>query len=172
MNFPTREKKNVRSLALLLPALALATAAHAADVETVKVTIHGGKNAGTYEKSTASGGCTYGFAGPGSWGNQLSDAKDKDPKKFNSLQLVVPDAKKAASGSQEFLLTVGFGPLLARSAEYKVDTRASAPKKSGSGTVTVHDAGNTAKVDFSVATADGVRIEGTIDCHRVMRNGA
>src|SRR3954471_24515874 len=102
---------HVRTAAALVASL-IAAPAFADVKETVKLTITGGPNAGTHEASTERGGCTYGFAGPGSWGNQLSDPKDKDPKKLNSLQLIVPDAKKAAGGSPEFLLTVGFGPLM------------------------------------------------------------
>jgi len=145
-----------------------ATSAFAEVVETAKVKITGGPNAGTHEATTESGGCTYGFAGPGSWGNQLS-SRDKDPKKFNSLQLIVPDAKKAAGGTGEFMLLVGFGPLLHRSAEYKVETTKGA--KSGSGTVTVKDGGTTGRVTFNATTADGVKLEGEIDCKKVMRAG-
>jgi len=142
---------------------------HAEVKETVKLAITGGPNAGTHEGSTDKGGCTYGFAGPGSWGNQFSLPKESDPKKLNSVQLVVPDAKKAAGGTSEFLLTVGFGSLMKRAAEYTVDTRAG--KGKGSGKITVQDAGSTAKVLISATTADGVKIEGTIDCRSVMRSG-
>lgn len=145
----------------------VATSAAAQVVETVKVKITGGPNAGSYEASTESGGCSAGYTGPGSWGNQLSSAKDKDPKKFNSLQLIVPDAKKAASGTHDFMVSVGFGPLLHRSAEYKVDTM----KKSGSGTVTVKDQGKTALVTIDATTADGVKIAAEIDCKEVARAG-
>lgn len=157
-------------LATILP-LAAALPALAETVETVHLTITGGPNAGTWDAASERGGCTYGFAGPGSWGNQLSNPKDKDPKKFNSLQLIVPDAKKAAAGAKEFYLTIGFGPLLQRSAEYKIETRPAEPKRTGSGTVTVADHGTTGKVTFDVATAEGVKIQGTIDCLSVMRNG-
>jgi hypothetical protein len=165
------EKKNVKFRFVALLSLAAALGAHAQDiVETVKLTIQGGPNAGAHQASSAKGGCSSGLAGAGSWGNALSDPKG-DPKKLNSVQLVVPDAKKAASGTGEFLLTVGFGPITARGAEYSIDTRLTARKKVGSGRVTVHDAGNTATVDFSVTTAEGVKIDGTIDCRRVIRAG-
>jgi hypothetical protein len=152
-----------------LAASLLALPALAEVKETVHLVVSGGPNAGSHDASTERGGCTYGLAGPGSWGNQLSAPGEKDPKKFNSLQLIVPDAKKAAGGTREFLIVVGFGPLMARSAEYTVDTRAG--KASGSGTVTVEDRGTTAKVTFRVATAKGVKLEGTIDCRSVTRNG-
>ena len=164
------------------PALSLATVAmlmtgssitYADDiVETVHMVITGGPNAGTFDASSDKGGCSAGLTGPGSWGNQLSSPKDKDPAKFNSLQLIVPDAKKAAAGSKEFYLKVGFGPLMARSAEYAVETRAAEPKKTGSGIVTIEDKGATAKVTFAMTTAAGVKLEGTIDCKQVARGGA
>ena len=116
-----------------------------ADVkETVDLTITGGPNAGKHHATTERGGCSAGLTGPGSFGNQLSDPKNKDPKAFNSLQLIVPDAKKAASGTGEFSLTVGFGPLMSRSATYEVDTPKG--KKNGAGTVTIDDKGSSATV--------------------------
>jgi len=133
--------------------------------ESVHVVITGGANAGTYDATADRGGCSAGLTGPGSFGNQFSLPKEKDPAKFNSLQLIVPDAKAAASGTHTFFLTVGFGPLMHRSAEYKVDTA----KNSGSGTVTVADKGSTAMVTIDAATAAGVKIHATIDCKSVTR---
>lgn len=147
-----------------------ALSSHAAVVETAHLVVTGGPNAGTYESSTEKGGCTYGFAGPGSWGNQLSSPRDKDPKHFNSLQLIVPDAKKAASGAKEFFVMVGFGPIFHRGTEYQVETR-NGKNKSGSGTVSVADHGSTAVVKFDVMAFGNVRLAGTIDCKSVMRAG-
>ena len=158
-------------LAVLVAVASLAApTAFAQVVETVKVKITGGPNAGSYETSSASGGCSHGLVGPDSWGNQISNAKDKDPKKLNSVQLIVPSTRKAASGTNEFMITVGFGPLLHRSAEYTVDTtKGGSKKKGGSGTVTVKDKGQTGLVTFNVTTADGVKLEGEIDCKQVVR---
>jgi hypothetical protein len=133
--------------------------------ESVHLTVAGGPNAGTYDKSTDRGGCSSGLTSKGAWGNQLSDPKDADPKHFNSLQLIVPDPKKP----HEFLLKVGFGPLLHRGAEYTVETRPAEKGKSGSGTVTVLDKGATATVNFDAKAADGTRFTGTIDCKSVLR---
>lgn len=164
-------KTTLAATILALLALPMTTTAGADDVvETVHLVVTGGPNAGTFDASTEQGGCSYGYAGPGSWGNQLS-SRDKDPAKFNSLQLIVPDAKKAAAGSKEFFLSIGFGPLVNRSAEYKVDTRPNQKQRTGSGTVTVLDKGATAKVTFSLVTDKGVKLEGTIDCRMVARNG-
>jgi hypothetical protein len=129
--------------------------------ESVHLVVTGGPNAGTYDKTTDRGGCSSGLTTRGAWGNQLSDPKDNDTKHFNSLQLVVPDPKKP----HDFLLKVGFGPLLHRGAEYVVDTKTN----KGSGTVTVVDRGATAVVNFDAKTAQGVRLNGTIDCKSVMR---
>jgi hypothetical protein len=136
--------------------------------ETVHLVVTGGPNAGTYDASSDRGGCSYGLAAPGAWGNQLSNPKDKDPKHFNSLQLIVPNAKGAARGTKDFLLVVGFGPLLHRGAEYKVETRAG-QAKSGSGTVSVIDKGATGTVSFDATAAGGVKLHGTIDCRSVIR---
>jgi len=151
--------KIIRLLAIVLVALPLFAS------ETVHVVISGGANAGTYDASSDRGGCSAGLTGPGTWGNQFSLPKEKDPKKLNSLQMIVPSAKAAAGGTHDFYLSAGFGPLLHRSAEYVVDTK----KGKGSGTVTVIDHGATATVKFDAKTADGVKLAGTIDCKSVTR---
>ncbi len=150
---------SVAVLLLLTPALLAETK------ENVHLVITGGPNAGTYDGTTDKGGCSAGLTGKGSFGNQFSLPKEKDPKKLNSVQLVVPDAKAAASGTHAFTLIVGFGPIIHRAAEYKVET----DKKSGSGTVTVHDKGTAAEVLFDAKTAGGVTLKGTIDCKSVIR---
>src|SRR4051794_920763 len=50
-------------------ALFIAVAASAQVVETAHLKVTGGPNAGTYDSSSAHGGCSYGLSGPGSWGN-------------------------------------------------------------------------------------------------------
>ena len=154
-------KKSFSALLLLAPVSLFAAGA----TETVHVVITGGPNAGTYNATADRGGCSAGLTGPGTFGNQFSLPKEKDPKKLNSLQLIVPSAKSAASGTHDFYLMAGFGPLLHRAAEYVVDTK----KGKGSGTVTVADHGATAKVTFDAKTADGVRLAGSIDCNSVVR---
>jgi hypothetical protein len=153
----------LRSLAVLL---ILTTPLFAAETkETVHVVITGGTHAGTYDGTTDRGGCSAGMTGKGSWGNQFSLVKENDPKKLNSVQLIVPNAKAASLGTHDFFLNVAFGRITARVAEYKVDTE----KKSGHGTVTIDDKGSTAVVTFDATTAAGVRLQGTIDCKSVMR---
>jgi hypothetical protein len=168
-----RMRRSWRVLAggtLLASAVPFAAVAQDAK-ETVRVTVAGGKTPGSFEATGTRGGCSYGLSGPGSFGNQLSAPGDKDPKKLNSLQLIVPDAKAAAAGTKTFYLKVGFGPLMNRTAEYEVDTRAEAKPARGSGTVTVQDGGTTGKVTFSATTAEGVKLDGTIDCKSILRSG-
>ncbi len=154
----------LRSLAVLL--ILTAPALYAAEpTETIHVVITGGPHAGTYDGTTDRGGCSAGMTGKGSWGNQYSLVRENNPKLLNSLQLIVPDAKAAAAGTDDFYLNVAFGRITARVAEYKVETE----KESGSGTVTVHDKGATAVVNFDATTAAGVHLQGTIDCKSVMR---
>ncbi len=152
--------KGLLSLGIAL--FASTALAQMTEVANLKVT--GGAHAGTYTSSSPRGGCSVGLTTPGAWGNQLSTPKDTDPSHFNSLQLIMPDPKKPS----EFFLMVGFGSILARSAEYKVETR---PGKPGSGTGAVHidDHGTTAKISFDATTKDGIKLDGTIDCNRVIR---
>ncbi len=152
-----------------------ATVASAASDGAAKGTIHlevvGGPNAGSYDADMVDGGCSYGLAGPTAWGNQYS-IDTEDAKAFSSLQLIVPDAKAAAGGTQTFQLTAQFGPLFGNGgASYDVNTRPDAPKKGGSGTVTVEDHGSTGRVTFDAKTDANVQLKGTIDCKSVMRNG-
>ena len=137
----------------------------------IHLEVSGGANAGTYDVEMKDAGCSYGLAGEKAWGNQYS-IDTSDAKQLSSLQLIVPDAKAAASGTSNFQMTVQFGPLFGGGgASYDVNTRPDAPQKGGSGTVTVQDQGSTGKVTFDAKTADGVGLKGTIDCQSVLRNG-
>lgn len=150
---------------LLSLAIALfTTAATAAVSEVAQLKIAGGTHARSFTSSSERGGCSVGLTTPGAWGNQLSNPKDKDPNHFNSLQLIVPDPKKPS----QFFLMVGFGSILARSAEYTVETRPG-QTASGSGAVNISDKGSTALISFSAKTKDGVKLDGTIDCKHVIR---
>ncbi|MGH7510479.1 MAG: hypothetical protein ACREMZ_13555 [Gemmatimonadales bacterium] len=138
---------------------------------TIHLVISGGQHAGTYDATSSKFTCTHGFAGPGAWGNQYS-VTGKKPNEFSSLQLIVADTKDAADGTDQFLLTVGFGELFQPGyTEHSIKTQPGASKQEGSGTVTVDDREKTGKVTFKGKTAEGVTLEGTIDCHQVMRGG-
>ncbi|MDQ6886148.1 MAG: hypothetical protein M3068_02525 [Gemmatimonadota bacterium] len=142
-----------------------ASAAKGAVNSTVHVSLTGGANAGSYDGKATEGGCSAGLTGKGSWGNQYSTTNE-DPKAFSSLQMIVPDAKAAASGTKNFLLTVGFGPLLSQTS-YELEPA----KGKGTGTVKIDDHGSSGKVTFSGQTKEGVKVEGSIDCLTVLRGG-
>ena len=136
---------------------------------TIHLAIGGGPHAGSYDAQSNDITCSYGLTGPGSWGNQYS-ATGKKPTEFSSLQLIVPDTKDAADGTEKFLLIVGFGQLMQPSySEHTIDTSDGGSNKQGSGTLTVDDRGQTAKVSFKGKTKDNVTLEGTIDCHQLLR---
>src|SRR5687768_3720807 len=62
--------------------------------------------------------CTHGFA----WGNQYSVAGRKR-NELSSLQLIVPNARDAADGTGDFLLSAGFGDLMRQGyVEYRINT--------------------------------------------------
>lgn len=137
----------------------------------IHLEVSGGDNAGTYDVVMKDGGCSYGLADEDTWGNQYS-IDTKDPKQLSSLQLVVPAAKAAGSGTSQFQLSASFGPLFGSGGHtYDVNTRPHQGTQTGSGTVTVKDQGSTGKVTFDAKTANGVGLKGTIDCQSVMRNG-
>lgn len=132
----------------------------------IRVAITGGEHAGTYEV-TGTDGCSHGLAGEDAWGNQFSRDSD-NPRELTSVQLVVPETKAAAGGTDTFQLTVSFGPMLGEGrTDYTVNTRARPPR--GSGTVMVDDRGQAGTVTFDATTEDGVKLQGTIECDSVMR---
>ena len=136
---------------------------------TIHLVVQGGKHAGTYEAKSSDITCSYGFAGPGSWGNQYS-VSGKQPNEFSSLQLVVPDTKDAANGTDEFLMTVGFGELFKEGySEHVIDTQKKSSTKKGSGTITVDDRKTGGNVSFKGKAEDGTGLEGTIDCQQMLR---
>jgi len=165
--------RGVVSVAVLVAANAVgAHLAAQAVTEGVHVVITGGPMAGTYDATETKGGCSTGATGPGSWGNAFSNVNATE-KQIGQVTLVVPDAKAAtsAAGSKEFSLELRLGSIAGTNVVYDIETRPGQRKPAGSGTVTVADAGGTAKVAINAKTADGVGIQATIDCKSVTRMG-
>jgi hypothetical protein len=154
--------------ALLCSALVIAPLSAQAVTESVHVVITGGALAGSYDATSMKGGCSTGANGPGSWGNAFNNVKAGE-RELGSLSLIVPNAKAAASGAKEFLVMLRLGSILGKNTLYTIETRPSEKKLAGSGLVTVADAGATAKVTIAATTADGVKIQATIDCKTVTR---
>jgi hypothetical protein len=134
---------------------------------TIHLVIQSGPHAGTYDAESQDITCSSGIAGPNTWANQYS-VTGKKPNEFSSLQLMV-DGKDAADGTDEFLMTVGFGQLMKEGySEHLISTQKDSPKK-GSGTLQVEDRKTQGKVTFKGKAEDGATLEGTIDCHQVLR---
>ena len=167
--FPLLMPRRLQRLATIAAATVIATTLHAqAPVEKVHVVITGGKHAGTYDAVGTRAGCSANATGAGSFGNQLSSTKG-DPKAFNSLQLIIPNAKAAAAGTAEFQMIIGFGPIMQRTGELEVNTIATEKKKTGSGNVKLKDSGKTADIEINATTASGDKIVATISCLSVLR---
>jgi hypothetical protein len=146
-----------------------APATSGAAATTIHLVIGGGKHPGTYDVKSSEITCTHGFTGPGSWGNQYS-VTGKKPNEFSSLQLIVPDTRDAADGTDKFMVMASFGELMQEGfTSYTIDTKGRDSDKGGSGTLTIDDRGKSGKVTFNGKTDEGVTLEGTIDCHQLMR---
>jgi hypothetical protein len=134
---------------------------------TIHLVIQGGPHAGTYDAASEDITCSYGIAGPKTWANQYS-VTGKKPNEFSSLQLMV-DGKDAADGTEEFLMTVGFGQLMKEGySEHLISTQKGSPQK-GSGTLQVEDGKTEGKMTFKGKSEDGATLEGTINCHQLLR---
>jgi hypothetical protein len=140
---------------------------------TIHLVIGGGPHAGTYDAKSDNLTCTYGFAGSGSWGNQYS-VTDKKPNEFSSLQLIVPDTKDAADGTDRHddrrLRRAASARLHRVHHQHRGEPqRLVRRREEGSGTIAVEDRGKSGKVTFKGKTKADVTLEGTIDCHQLMR---
>ncbi|HET7636661.1 MAG TPA: hypothetical protein VFK93_03180 [Candidatus Limnocylindria bacterium] len=125
--------------------------------------VSGGQFAGTYDGSVPDGGCSRGATGKGSFGLQYSTA---DQAELSSFQLVVPDAKAASSGTDDFSASFTFGDLLNGTT---VDVNPKSDK--GSGTVSVDDRGDSATIKLQGESADGAKIDATVECSKVFDFG-
>jgi hypothetical protein len=151
---------------------ASSAAAHGADSgqasgdakATLALTVSGGEFAGSYSGSVADGGCSRNLTGDNTFGVQYSTDQ---PVKVSSVQVLVYDAKAAASGSDAFKSEFTFGDLFSGTS-VDVDPSTNA----GSGTVTIDDRGSSATVKISGKTGDGDGIEATIECNGVLDIGS
>ena len=144
-----------------LPTVALAAGGEVLPDAVVDLSIVGGESAGTYHGETAIGGCSRNALGENQFGLAYSD--DANPDGFTSLQLVVRDEAAAAEtgGTDDFFATVQIGPAFGGTS-YSVDPG----EGDGTGSVSIVSTGNdTATVDITGETAEGVALEATITCN-------
>lgn len=130
---------------------------------SVNMTVTGGKFAGSYSGSVSDGGCSRNLTGDNTFGVQYST----DQKvKLSSVQVLVYDAKAAASGSDTFKSSFTFGDLFSGTS-VDIDPSTNA----GTGTLTLDDRGDSATVKISGETGDGDKIDATIECNGVISLG-
>ncbi len=130
---------------------------------SVNMTVTGGQFAGSYSGSVSDGGCSRNLTGDNTFGVQYST----DQKvKLSSVQVLVYDAKAAASGSDTFKSSFTFGDLFSGTS-VDIDPSTNA----GTGTLTLDDRGDSATVKISGETGDGDKIEATIECNGVISLG-
>ena len=139
--------------------------------QTVAVTLTGGKHAGSYT-GTGDPLCTNGLVGPNSWGVQYS-IQTATAEQFSSLQMVVKPKGSESEGMFEgtgFLMTVTIGPIL-EGTNYEVQVHEEPDRSKGQGSATIDDKGATAVIKATGTTADGVKIDATVNCPSVQRTG-
>jgi hypothetical protein len=147
-------------LALLHPALGQATGA------TVKVTIAGGPNAGTYTLQSPQPCVIEPQQGerPRTLKAAVGEpAKVANPKTLGNAIFEIPLAAKYPSPLVDIDLM--FGEPTRVAADYYVTTLGD--EKMGTGTVTVAERGATATLNFQAQTDKGVKFEGVLECHSI-----
>jgi hypothetical protein len=131
---------------------------------SVKVTISGGPNAGTYALQTPVGCVIEPQQGtrPRTLKAAVGEpAKVANPKTLGSAIFEIPLVAKYPSSLIDIDLIFGEPSNVA--ADYYVTTLDDA--KMGSGTVTVVERGATATLNFQAQTDEGVKFAGVLECH-------
>jgi hypothetical protein len=150
-----------------------ATANGTVAATVMDVKLGSGADTGSHRATSSSVTCTYGLSTTGedaedALGNQFADDSSSG---LSALELLVPDAKVASTeGTDAFMLTVRIGkPTKAH--RYRVNSLPESygvGKEAGSGMVTFDDRGAVGIVSIRGKTADGVTIDATIRCNRIL----
>lgn len=135
------------------------SAGAAADIH---VEVKGGPLFGTYDQQATSPICTSGLGGEGAFGIQYSVDQ---PQGISSLQVLIPLAVTAGTGTDNFTATLGLGPLVGGTT-FQID-----PNTEGStGTARLdYDGGNSATVTIEGETAQGIGVSIRVECHQVIQ---
>ncbi|MVM29862.1 hypothetical protein GO755_07450 [Spirosoma sp. HMF4905] len=141
------------------------------DGSDIKVIITGGPNAGTYNLTSSETTCSRNATGANSFGNQYST---KAASGLTSVQLIISDAKKAASGgTSDCYLSVRFGKLIGGTKyEFgKLPASFGGADSGGKGTASLSGSGNNTTSTIEGTTKAGVKIRVTIQCRSVLDLG-
>lgn len=131
-------------------------------VGSIHAEISGGPLVGTYDADSETPLCTSGLAGDGSFGVQYSLDR---PDGLSRLEILIPVAAMASTGTDEFTASIGFGPLVGGTT-FELDPVAGG----GNGTVTLdYDGGNSATVHLQGETGNGIGIDVEVECREVVQ---
>ncbi len=142
-----------------------------AEGSVIKVIITGGANAGTYTMTSETTTCSRNATGANSFGNQYST---RAATGLTSVQLIIGDAKKAASGgTSDCYLSVRFGKLIGGTTyEFgKLPASFNGGDSGGKGTAALSGSGNTTTSTIDGTTKSGVKLQVTIQCRSVLDLG-
>jgi hypothetical protein len=144
------------------PAASAASSTSADAVGSIHAEIRGGPLVGMYDAESDTPLCTSGLAGDGSFGVQYSLDRAEG---LSHLELLIPVAALASTGTDEFTASIGFGPLVGGTT-FELDPVAGG----GTGTVQLdYDGGNSATVSLQGETGDGIGINVEIECRQVVQ---
>lgn len=134
----------------------------AGSTTTMRVVVTGGSKAGTWTKLQTSPNCTMGYADEGAFGvaaNELDAGGDG----LLGVDIIVPDAANAASGTPDFRFIAYIG-----GSDTANQLEIHPKKNKGSGTASVERRGRAATVTVRGRTADGVEIDASVECSTVL----
>jgi len=141
------------------------------DGSVIKVVITGGPNAGTYNLTSTETTCSRNATGANSFGNQYST---RAATGLTSVQLIISDAKKAASGgTSDCYISVRFGKIIGGTKyEFgKLPKGFGGEDAGGKGTASLSGSGNNTTSTIEGTTKAGVKLQVTIQCSSVLDLG-
>lgn len=144
----------------------LVTSSLAANAQNTKmhVVMTGGKNAGTYDVSSVETTCSCNIVEGIAFGNQYSA---KDGSSVTSLQLIVPDRKKAIAGTDVFYVKVAFGKRFV-GPKYELGKEVMKVTEKVNGTLKLSQTANSTVATISGTTKDGVKMEIKLECFKMV----
>jgi hypothetical protein len=130
----------------------------------IHVKLTGGKNAGTYEVTSAETTCSCNITKGIAFGNQYSI---KDGSGVTSLQLIAPDRTKAVAGTDVFYMKVAFGKRLI-GPKYELGKESLTVTEKANGNLKLSETANSTVATITGITKDGVKIEVKLECFKLM----
>jgi hypothetical protein len=131
-------------------------------VSTIHVEVQGGPLVGSYDASSASPICTWYLAAEGSFGIEYSVDQ---PEGLVDFEVLLPAAALAASGTDDFTMTIGLGEL-SGGTTFHIDPVADGTTANAR---LDYDGGSSATMHVEAETAEGIGISVDAECRQVVR---